>query len=485
MPRLTAIELSQDACVLIRASVRGTSVEVRGVETLDPAAFPGGGTFTAALRHARQSGRFRRRARVVLWGVPDGARPADPAVRPRLEPLIKAGFRIDRVVSPCNALAALARIRPPKPDSTLMWLAIDNGGVAMVAVRPGELLYSHEFVWDSSVGARGSQARLLQRYSLVAYLAPEVRRAMAAVREKGGRVDAVVTCGTLPDLRSLTMPMIEELDVEVETLDSLDGLSVKPDIRERLLEVAPSIRIACAGAMTRVSRPRTPSTAAVHGTWFRIAALVALLALTAAATGFVVRRWSPVGAPSSGPPAARSVQRPSSAAPVAAPPLPRPSVPPSTPVTTAAGARAATTPAVSQPPIADGRKPAESALQTPRLSVPPPTPPVQSRATSETATGGPPRTSAEMPNGPLYAPTVKADKTRAEPLKDPLPNVSTILVSPTRRFAMVDGRIVGVGDHVGSRIIAAIEPRVVGFREPSGLQIRVGLGGRRVPDDRK
>jgi hypothetical protein len=59
------------------------------------------------------------------------------------------------------------------------------------------------------------------------------------------------------------------------------------------------------------------------------------------------------------------------------------------------------------------------------------------------------------------------------------------MVAPDRRFAMVDGRIVGIGDRVGQRTVTAIEPRVVVFREPSGVQIRVGLGGRLAEDDRE
>ena len=106
----------------------------------------------------------------------------------------------------------------------MCWLGINRAGVAIVVVRPGKLLYSHSFGWDSSMGAVGTHARLLQRYTLVASLAPEVRRAVAAAREQGTTVDGIVTCGNLPDLRSLTMPLIEELDLEVETLDSLDGI---------------------------------------------------------------------------------------------------------------------------------------------------------------------------------------------------------------------------------------------------------------------
>jgi hypothetical protein len=37
---------------------------------------------------------------------------------------------------------------------------------------------------------------------------------------------------------------------------------------------------------------------------------------------------------------------------------------------------------------------------------------------------------------------------------------------------------VGIGDILGRRTVVAIDERSVVFREPSGLQIRVGLGGR-------
>jgi hypothetical protein len=59
-----------------------------------------------------------------------------------------------------------------------------------------------------------------------------------------------------------------------------------------------------------------------------------------------------------------------------------------------------------------------------------------------------------------------------------LPTVNTILVSPERRFAVLNGRVVSVGDAIGPRVVAAIEPREVVLQEPSGVQIRVGLGGR-------
>jgi hypothetical protein len=426
VPRLTAIELSGDACVLVAVRIRRAAVDVERIEMLDPSVFPGEGTLSAALAGTRRTRNLPRRARVVLWGIPDAASPRDPDVEERLAPLRDAGFQIDRVVSPQNALAALARLRIPKPEGATIWLAIDRSAVAIVAARPGELLYSHSFGWNSSVGATGSQARLLQRYSLVAFLAPEVRRAMTAVRERGARVDAVITCGTLPDLRSLTMPLIEELDVEVETLDFLDGLQVQEDARERAADMAPAIRLACAGAVARPSRFRDPAALVRPHKWLPIAVVLFLLAIGGTAAFLAARRISP-------PEAVRVAQ--------ASAPLPPDAVP------------------------TTGR---------------PAAPPAQTGAANRAQTGDLPRSQpSAAPTPPADAEASQAPPARVAPapLHDPLPNVSTILVTENRRLALVDGRIVSVGDSVGRRTVARIEPHAVRFREPSGLEIRVGLGG--------
>ena len=59
------------------------------------------------------------------------------------------------------------------------------------------------------------------------------------------------------------------------------------------------------------------------------------------------------------------------------------------------------------------------------------------------------------------------------PLEEPLPSVNSILVSPDRRLAVVDGAIVREGDAVGRRVLVRIEPRAVVLREPSGYEVRV------------
>src|SRR5215470_12759280 len=104
MASMTAVELGADMCALARTNVRRGEVELLAAETLDPAAFPGIETFTGAVRGARKALKLPRRCRAVVWGLPDGATRRDPTVKPLVAPLAGAGFRIERVISPCNAL---------------------------------------------------------------------------------------------------------------------------------------------------------------------------------------------------------------------------------------------------------------------------------------------------------------------------------------------------------------------------------------------
>jgi len=53
------------------------------------------------------------------------------------------------------------------------------------------------------------------------------------------------------------------------------------------------------------------------------------------------------------------------------------------------------------------------------------------------------------------------------------PAVRTILYSATRRLAIVNGRIVGVGDAVGDYTVTDIEKGAVVFTAPSGERLRV------------
>ena len=514
---VTAVELGPDTCVLVRGALRGGDVQVSAIETLDPAAYPGHDVFTTELKEARRVRRLPRRARVVLWGAPPGAGPRDPAVQSQLAPLIAAGFRVERVVSPCDALAALARLRTPRPDAAIAWLAVDRAGVALVVARPGALLYSHAFTWDSSIGARGSQARLLQRYSLVSFLAPELRRAAAKTRERGARLDAIITCGNLPDLRSLTMPLIEELDLEVETLDSLDGLVVADDLRDRASDAAPAIRLACAAVAARAIRrtePPAPRPAGVPTGRLLLAAALTLAVAGAAWLWYSRRGQTPPVSGTNPPHAAPAPATRPTPAPGGTPTPPKPAgsparstpLPSTTPVpprprvdaSATAGTRGSTEvpPAVgseragASAPTGPSSPPSQRPAATPSSVGPgrqsaqpagpsPSSPPAAPGESHRPAAAAPPVLTTPGPPPPGAATPARRPQPTAkeELLHDALPKVSTILVAEDRRLAMIDGRVLGVGDAVGRRVIAAIEPRAVVFREPSGAQIRVRLGG--------
>ncbi len=539
MASRTAVELGADMCALARTVVRRGEVQLLAAETLDPAAFPGLDAFTAAVRQARKSLKLPRRCCAVVWGLPDGSNRKDPAIKPLLAPLVGAGFRVERAISPCNALAALARLRMPRGDGATCWLAINRTGVAMIVVRPGQQLYSHSFAWDSNVGSSGSQARLLQRYSLVAYLAPEIRRAMAAAREKGTQIDAIVTCGNLPEIRSLTMPLIEELDVEVESLDSLEGLIVSPDALDRLSEVAASLRMACAGVIARPTRrwdeskrpagPRTPLRLAgaaavilaVLGlAWWATGTRPKLDAIAVAKTPAPPRPIAnaPASKPASNPPpvqtpattsspVATAPQEPSTSrsTPPALSPAPKaqasnpppqtraaaqktPPPPPATSTALSGAARRAAAP----PPPASAPPPTLTPLSPPKPAPPHPAPAGATAAGRPSVTAPPlnaltrPADTSEAARGRM-AENGQGARVPAHPavmpelLKDPVPRVTAILVSSDRRIATIDdGRVIAVGDVVGKRIVVAIDDRAIVLREPSGVQIRVALGGRIV-----
>ena len=434
MHTVTGVEIGVDRCVIARVRRASDRVQLSAVHGLAQGDWDPDTTLASNLRRLRRGRHYPRRARVVAWHVDGAGNGTEPTGHREVAPLVEAGFVLDAVLSPVEALLALAnsRTRAPAPGGEV-WLALNRSAAAIAIVEMGRLLFSRVFAWNYRP-ADTVRGELLQRYSLVSHLAPEIRHALDVVRqEHGTTVTAIVTCGDLPDLRSLTMPLIEELDMEVETLDTLEGLSIDGMAAGVNGETTPALRLISAVALARPqSLPRRPR---------HLLATAAVVAIVVAGGWLVMREVR-------GPQAGASPVRPAPRPAAAAPPM-----------------------AVEQAPIVAPPAAAKPLPARETGHVSDPGTPAATMGRQESATAG--RAAFEEPasrNVPRRR--VRADRV---PLRDPLPVVNSILVAPDRRLAVANGEIVREGDAVGRRVLVRIEPGALVLREPSGLEVRVAM----------
>jgi hypothetical protein len=370
---MTGVELTAESCVLVEVRRRKGATRLDAIHLVEPAEWP-----PHRLARVRRRKRFSRRAVVISWSA-DGA---------GLEPLIEAGFTIEAVLTPEDALGRLALEHSRDQDTAVAWLALSRAGAAIAIVHGSHILYSRRIHWVYKSPAR-LHDQLLQRYTLVSHLAPEIEHGIQVVRSRHGiAVGGAVTCGDFPDLRSLTMPLIEELDLEVETLDSLEGVDVAASaLADGAAEYAPALRLASAATAVVPDAPRSTRW------WGRAAAAVLVVGIGG---------WW----------------------------------------------------AFSPAPAGRASRP------DPRVGIPVPA-----------------ATSGEAAAEPAVVPLIPPPSTRkARPAADPpepLPSVTSILFGPERRFAILDGSIVGEGDAVGNRRVVRIEREAVVLRDTAGGQVRV------------
>jgi hypothetical protein len=138
--------------------------------------------------------------------------PGARVLRERLAPLVRAGGRVTGVWLPHECFGALAASR-------------GLATACVIVAHPG--MTCAGFVMDGAVRARylsseppreafGTEsARLLARYQHIASLAPHVRELGGA-----GAGVRVIVAGQLPDLRAAMVPLVEELDHEIDILDA-------------------------------------------------------------------------------------------------------------------------------------------------------------------------------------------------------------------------------------------------------------------------
>lgn len=234
MRPLLGIDLGPSRCVLVLVDDRRATdgrLHVAGhhvVEYEDPV------RLATQLRRLRAEHRLPRAARVVIWPAAGDAgvtsvdtpgaaarfRPDVWQLRERLRPLVRAGFRLTAALAPSEAAVVLAGLGHAAPAVVL---AVSPEGGALAVTNGTTTLFARELSWKFPPPASG--AALLDRYAFAAQVLPLIAHAMRTARERNAvRVDRLVLCGTAPGLRTLALRLIEELDVEVETLDGVGGV---------------------------------------------------------------------------------------------------------------------------------------------------------------------------------------------------------------------------------------------------------------------
>ena len=346
------------------------------------------------------------------------ARTSDVAAAVRT--VTSAGIKVRSLVTPAVALMSLARMRRPvsTPGAIDAYVAFEEIGTAIALIRDGGLMAARELDWGyhSVRGARTREDAATQLGDAIS----------AFFRDCGVRandVARVCICGGLPELRNMTLALMERLDVEVEPLDSLLGVDAdhlpepSDDFRERIVD----LRLAWAVAadwnapidFLRERRRRTAKTVLTR------AAVVAGVA-TGVAVAWRVQQ-SRMFQPST-PPVPQT--KTEAAAPPAVSPLPL--------ITQASSPPLAVRPTVQQP-----------SSTPPLVLIPIPTPTVPASA--------------------RFEPTPVVDT--------PLPfdgSLGTILYGADRKLAIVDERIVQVGDEIRGARVVDIRPDAVLFRDVQG-----------------
>jgi hypothetical protein len=437
MSGVTGIELGPNYCVLVRGGHAGSQQTVSTASTLLLSASSGDRQSRVhRVREARERGDFPSRARVVAWGSGSATAPNDIAA---LSALAEAGFEIGLVLSPPQALGRMVRARSTcaSTATAVAALSLNNHGAAIAIVAGAEVICSRVFEWPLGVPFEGERSALLDRYLLVSQLAPQLQHVIDLVRPVNGvTVTSVLVSGNLPDLRSLAMLLIEEMDIEVETLDSAELL--EPGAADAFSDSVASLQLAAAVASSgkpRVPvRPQSDLAADLEAApeeppakpvwlWPRLQSLAALVVLAFSSA------WSFTQVVSSSP-ALRIFP---------------------------AG--------IEQVLVADVKS-AESAPEPAVPAIELAEPAVDVEATSGRANDVGHR--AAIGRHPVA-------------VREPLPSVDGIMIAGSRRLAIVDGTVVAPGDAVGVRAIARIERDGVVLREPSGREIYVAVRPRKPP----
>jgi hypothetical protein len=452
-----------------------------------------------------------------------------------LRPFTSAGVKVRSIVTPALALMSLARLRYRLVAAGMIeaYVALEETTTAIALVRDGALIAGRELQW----GFQDDHRQIRSRDEVSAQLGAAIQEFFEECGARPSAAAQVCVCGGMPDLRSMTLALTQGLDVEVEPLDSLFGIDAErlptgiEDFRDRAAEM----RLAWAAAadwdapinFLRERRRRLAKTiltraAVVAGvaTGLGIAWRIGRSALLEPATPAskpqakatvagpappkpkptpplivprppqvapppIVQR-SPEVAAQAPPPVIRVPAAPPPARAVA-PPV-RAATPPSTLAAAPPPARAAALPparAATPPPAPVATPPARAAIPPSVVLSPVPEParrpsprePVTSSATASSVPANSVNPVAQPPE--RTSPVARPPTPKTPPADEvPLPfeaALGTILYGADRKLAIIDGRIVQVGDEVRGAKVVEITQNSVFFRDRQGRLRRLSL----------
>jgi hypothetical protein len=388
----------------------------------------------------------------------------------QLRPLVKAGVRVGSVLTAAGALHALALARRPLtvPGVLEAYVAIEGSTTCMALVQDGLLLAAGDLSWgflDAPEFEHHAERLASQLLGFAAIACPP-----------GRSIGQICLCGSPPALRTLAMALMQVLDVEVEPLDSMFAIDTEhlpspaADFRDQIAQ----LRLAWAAAgdespAVDLFRARRAA--------LRTARIPYVTAAAGAAAGLLIgwqaQTWWLPGEPARGrvvrAPALRSLAPPPSPEGASArverplPPLPSlgrvdvlddlqasaaatEGTVPAPAARTAPVDVAAHTTLVAQAAPVNERPPAEPRRPPAAASVTRPTEPRVPQSTEEVA----------LPFDAV---------------------LETILWSPERALAIVDGRIVQPGDDIRGARVQRITENAVLLRDVRGRSRRLSLSG--------
>jgi hypothetical protein len=411
-----------------------------------------------------------------------------------LQPLYEAGLRVRTVTTPAIALSSLARMRQTVAASGAIdaYIAFDEQVTCIALVRTGVLLAARDLPWGF-VDEDYTRREPRSREDMSERLADAIGGFVADVGGSPADIGQVCVCGGLPDLRSMAASLMARLDLEVEPLDALFGIDAArlPAPADEFRERGAELRLAWAAAADwpptiNLLRARRRLTSRK---WLPRAAVLAGAAAGLGGSWWVAERSlrPPPRIVSTVPPRARPapVNPPARVTPEPATVNKAPAIAPApvvvneAPVAPPPRVVFSKAPVVTRPPAVTNTAPVAMPAPVPvkRGLVVLPPPPTASRPAAvvveQPAPVAPPTRSAPAPAPIRPAPPPEV----AVPFDAVL---GTILYSPDRKLAIIDNRIVGVGDEVRGARVTAITAGAVLLRDAQGKlrQLTLGAGSR-------